>query len=94
MKAQTASLVSRIEDNNEKFDVIQRTLVAQVDRHQEKMENAMHSIRSESIRHRIEKAMTCVDHKTQGLHKELSEKIDKTQVELKTMKTTRTLWKL
>jgi hypothetical protein len=38
MKAQMASLDSRIEDNNEKFEALQRTLVSQMDRHQEKMD--------------------------------------------------------
>jgi hypothetical protein len=31
-------LVSQIEDNNEKFEVLQGTLVSQMDRHQEKMD--------------------------------------------------------
>jgi hypothetical protein len=37
-EAQMASLVSRIEDNNEKFTVLQGTLLSQMDRHQEKMD--------------------------------------------------------
>jgi hypothetical protein len=36
MKAQVASLVSRIQDINEKFEVLQGTLVSQMGRHQEK----------------------------------------------------------
>jgi hypothetical protein len=34
MKAQIASFVSLIEDNNEKFEVLQGSLVSQMDRHQ------------------------------------------------------------
>jgi hypothetical protein len=46
MKAQMASLASRIEDNNEKFQVLQGTLVSLMDIHQERMEAAIHSLRA------------------------------------------------
>jgi hypothetical protein len=38
MKAQMASLVSRIEDNNEKFRALQGTLISQMDRQKSKMD--------------------------------------------------------
>jgi hypothetical protein len=46
MDGQMACLASRIEDNNEKFEVLQSTLVSRMDRHQEKMEAAIHSLRA------------------------------------------------
>jgi hypothetical protein len=54
---------------------------------EEKMKDAMQSMRSEldeTIRHRIEKAMTNVSRETHKLQTELTEKIEKTQVELQT----------
>jgi hypothetical protein len=55
---------------------------------QEKMEVAIHSIRSEldeTIQHRIENVMTQVNYKTQSLQKELRENLKKTQVKLQTV---------
>jgi hypothetical protein len=54
------------------------------------MEAAIRSIRSEleeTIKHRVEYVLSCVDQKTQGLCKELTEKIDETQVDLQAVKT-------
>jgi hypothetical protein len=51
----------------------------------EKTEAAIHSMRlelEETIRYRIENVMTRVNQETQSLQKELTEKIDKRQVEL------------
>jgi predicted acetyltransferase len=47
MKSHMYSLASRIEDNNEKFQVLQGTLFSRMDIHQVKMEVAIHSIPSE-----------------------------------------------
>jgi hypothetical protein len=49
------------------------------------MEVAIHSIWSEleeTIKHRAEDVLSCVDQKTQGPRRELTEKIDETQVDL------------
>jgi RNase adaptor protein for sRNA GlmZ degradation len=61
-----------------------------MDIHQEMMEAAIQSIRSklkETIKHRVEDVLSCVDQKAQGLHKELAEKIDETQVDLQAIRT-------
>jgi hypothetical protein len=53
-----------------------------MDIHQEKMEASIHSIRTEleeTVKHRVDDVLSCVDQKTQGLPKELCEKIDETQ---------------
>jgi hypothetical protein len=89
LKAQMVLLVSGMEDNSEKFEVLQGTLVAQMGRYQEKMVDAIHSIRSEldeTTQHRIGNVMTCVDHKKQGLRKELTAKLQamKTTVDTRT----------
>jgi hypothetical protein len=58
---------------------------ANMDIHQEKIKAAIHSILpklEETIKHRVEDVLSCVDQKTQGLRKELTEKIDQTQVDL------------
>jgi hypothetical protein len=62
---------------------------ATIDIHQE-METAIHSIRSklkETIKHRTEDVLSCVDQKTQGPRKQLTEKIDETQVDLQAIRT-------
>jgi rRNA-processing protein FCF1 len=51
---------------------------AKIDAKQEKMEAAIHSIRSN--------VPSCVDQKMQGLGKELTNKIDKIQVDLQEVK--------
>jgi hypothetical protein len=76
MKAQMSSLASRVEDN-ENFEALQGTLVFQMELHQEKMEDARHSIRyelEETIQHRMVDVLSCVDQKKQSVRKELSEK--------------------
>jgi hypothetical protein len=63
----------------------QEEMKAKMDIHQEKVEAAMHSIRSEleeTIKHRVEDVLSYVDQKTQGLRKDLSEKIDETELDL------------
>jgi hypothetical protein len=63
---------------------------AKMDIHQAKMEAAIHSIRSEleeTIKHQVEDVLSCVDQKTQGLCKELTENIDETQVDLQATRT-------
>jgi hypothetical protein len=50
----------------------------------------IHSIQSEleeTLKHQVEDVLSCVDLKTLGLHKELTEKTDKTQVDLQAVKT-------
>jgi hypothetical protein len=50
---------------------------AKMDIPQEKMQAAIHSIRSElqeAIKHRMEDVLTCVKERWQDLHKELNEK--------------------
>jgi hypothetical protein len=52
----------------------QEDIKAKMDIHQEKMEAAMQSIRSEleeTIKYQVEDVLLCVDQKTQGLHKGL-----------------------
>jgi hypothetical protein len=68
---------------------------AKMSMHQEKMEAAINSTRSElqnTIKHRMEDFLSCVDHKTQGLRKELIQRIDKTQVDLQAVKTSLNTW--
>jgi hypothetical protein len=57
---------------------VQKEMKANMDIHQEKMETAMHSIRSEleeTIKYRVEDVLSCVDQKTQCLRKKPTEKI-------------------
>jgi hypothetical protein len=53
------------------------------------MNNPVYSIRSEleTIKHRVQDVLSCVDHKTQGLRKEMTEKTDETQVSLQAVQT-------
>jgi hypothetical protein len=72
MKAQMGSLASRIEDNNEKFKVLQGTLVSQKDIHQEKMEDRIRSIRSqleETIQNLMEDVLSCIDQRRRAFAK-------------------------
>jgi hypothetical protein len=67
----------------------QEEMKAKMDIHQEKMEAAIHSIRSEleeTIKHSVEDVLLCVDQETQSLRKELTEKTDETQVDLQAVK--------
>jgi hypothetical protein len=64
------------------MDANQETIDAKIDVNQEKMEAAMHSVWSEleeAIRHWVEDILSCV-------HKELTEKIDETQLDLQAVK--------
>jgi hypothetical protein len=75
----TARLEAKIDENNEKFEVPESTIVFQMDMHQEKMEATLHSIPSEqeeTITHRVEDVLSYVDQKTQSVRKELNEKIN------------------
>jgi transcriptional regulator NrdR family protein len=68
---------------------------AKVDIHQEKMEATVHSIQSkleETIKHWVEDVLSCVDQKTQDLHKELNEKIDETWVDFQAVKMSLDTW--
>jgi flagellar biosynthesis chaperone FliJ len=78
----------------------QEEMKAKMDIHQEKMEAAINSIRTEleeTIKHQVEDILSYVDQKSQGLFKELTEKIDETQVNLQTIRTSvdmqRSSWK-
>jgi peptidoglycan hydrolase CwlO-like protein len=66
----------------------QEEMKAKMDILQEKMEATMHTIWSEleeTIKHRVD-VLSCVDQTTRGLHKELTEKIDETHVDLRAVK--------
>jgi hypothetical protein len=68
---------------------------AKMDILQEKMEAAIHSNWSEleeNIKHWVEDVLLCVNQKTQGLRKEVTEKIDVTQVALQVAKTSIDTW--
>jgi hypothetical protein len=59
---------------------------------EEKMKDAMQSVRSEldeTIRHRIERAITNVSRETHKLQTELSDRTERTQVELQTAEVSR-----
>jgi hypothetical protein len=62
----------------------QEEMKAKMDIYQEKMEAAIHFIWT-----KLEETIdtSCVDQKTEGLHKELDEKIDETQMSLQAVKT-------
>jgi hypothetical protein len=58
--------------------------------HQEKTEAAIHSIQSEleeTIKHLVEDVLASFYQRTQGLRKELNEKIDETQLDLQLVMT-------
>jgi hypothetical protein len=76
-----AKMEARVYANNEKFEVFLGTLICWMDIHQEKMVAAVHFIQSEleeTIKHRVAGVLSCVDQKTQGLCKELTEEINET----------------
>jgi arginine decarboxylase-like protein len=61
-----------------------------MDIYQELMEDAIHSVRFEleqTIKHRVLDVLSYVNQKTQGLRKELTDKIDKTQVDSEAIRT-------
>jgi hypothetical protein len=73
----------------------QEEMEARMGIHQEKMEATVHSTWSESketIKHRMEDVLSCVDQKKQGLCNQLTEKIDETQVDLQAVKTSISTW--
>jgi hypothetical protein len=86
LKAQIGCLTSHIDVNQEKLGAYHREMKAR----QEKTEAAVHSIRSElleTVIHQVENSLACVNQRTQGLGKELNEKIDETQVDLQLVMT-------
>jgi hypothetical protein len=73
----------------------QEGMKAKMDIHQENMEATIHSIRSELeeiIKNWVKDVLFCVYKKTQGVHKELTEKIDVTQVDLQAVKASIYTW--
>jgi actin-like ATPase involved in cell morphogenesis len=65
MKAETGSLASQRDVNQEKMEACHKQMKA----HQENMEAAIHFIQSkleETIKLRVEDVQACVDHRTQG----------------------------
>jgi hypothetical protein len=59
---------------------------AKIDIHQEKMETAKHYIGSETIKRKVEDFLSCIEHMTHCLRKEMTEKTDETQVNLRAEK--------
>jgi hypothetical protein len=83
MKSQMDAFISWTDICQARTESTQDEMEAKMNICQEKMEAAIHSIRSEleeTIKHRMEAVLLCVDKQTQGLCKELTETIDKTQV--------------
>jgi predicted nucleic acid-binding Zn-ribbon protein len=83
-------LFSWMDTHQARTESTQEEMRTKMDMHQKKMEAAIHSLQSklkETIKHLVEDVLSCVDQKAQGLHKELSEKIDETQVDLQAIKT-------
>jgi hypothetical protein len=83
------TLVSRMDIHQARTESIQDEMKAKMDIHQKKMEAAKHFTRSEleeTIKLRVEDVLSCVDQKTQGLLRELTEKIHETQVDLQAVK--------
>jgi hypothetical protein len=84
-----SALVSRMDIHQTRTESTQKEMKVKIDIHQEKMESTVHSIRSEleeTIKHRVEDVLSCVDQNTQDLRKELNEKTDKTKVELQAIR--------
>jgi hypothetical protein len=71
----------------------QKGMKAKMDIHKEKMETTIHSIQFylETIK-QVEDALSCVDQKTQGLCKGLTEKTTEPQVDLQAVKTSINTW--
>jgi hypothetical protein len=83
------TLISRVDIYQVRTMSSQEKMKAKMDIHQEKMEATSHSIRpelEETIRDRVEDVLLCVNRKTQSLQKELTEKIDETQMDLQAVK--------
>jgi hypothetical protein len=84
------TLVSWMDIHQARTESTQEEMKAKIDIRQKKMEAAIHSIWSgleETIKCRVEDALSCVGRKTQGHRKELTEKIDETQVGLQAIRT-------
>jgi hypothetical protein len=84
------TLVSQMDIYQAKTQSTQEEMKAKMHIHQEKMEALVHFLRSEleeTIKHWVEDILSCVDQNTQGLHKELTEKIVETQVDLHPIRT-------
>jgi uncharacterized membrane-anchored protein YjiN (DUF445 family) len=84
------TLVSWMDVHQARTMSTKEEIKAKVDIQQEKMEAAIHSIWSElgeTIKHWVEDVLSCVDQKIQGLHKELTETIYETQVDLQAIRT-------
>jgi hypothetical protein len=99
MKAKVGSLESRINTKQEEIRArvraIQYKMEVKIKCSQEETETAIHYVRSEleeTIKHRVEDVLACVDKRTQGLCKELNEKIEETQENLQTVKTSIDTW--
>jgi hypothetical protein len=66
-------------------ETTEEEMKAKMNIHHKKMEAAIHSIRAEleeTIKYRVADILSCVARKKQGLLKELTKKIDETQVDL------------
>jgi hypothetical protein len=74
-----------LESNQATTDVNVKGMKAKMDVHEEKMEAAIHFtwVELEIVKYRVEDILSCVHQKTQGLHKENT---DKTQVGLQAVK--------
>jgi type VI protein secretion system component Hcp len=84
------TLVFRMDIHQARTLSTQEEMKAKMDIHQEKIEAAIHSIRSEleeTIKHRLEDVLFCVDQKTPDLGKEVTEKTDGKHVDLQAVKT-------
>jgi hypothetical protein len=90
MKARVGCLASRIDVKQEEMKAIQYKMKITMKSSNEETEAAIHCIRSElekTLKHLVEDVLACVDPRVQDLCKELNEKIDETQVDLKAVKT-------
>jgi hypothetical protein len=83
------TLVSRLDIYQATIDFTQEKIKVKTDIHEEKMEAAIHFIWSEfeTIKHRVEDVLSCVDQKMKGLRKELTQKTDETQVDSEAIRT-------
>jgi hypothetical protein len=87
----TSILLSGMDIHQARTESTQEEMSDKMDIHPEKTVTAIKSIRSEleeTIKHRVEDVLSCVDQKAQGLRKGLTKKTDETQVDLQAVKTT------
>jgi hypothetical protein len=99
MKAQVGSIASWIDAKEEEMkarvSATQHEMEVTMKCSQEETDDAIYSIQSEleeTIKHWLEDILACVDQRTQGLCKELKEKIDEMQVDLQAVKTSIDMW--